>query len=84
MLPLFQAVLKMALIKKGIVTIEELFKLDMKMPDYQRPYSWSEKSVNTLFNDLNSACENDWKEYRRGTVFFIKEKIRTQIRYIII
>lgn len=82
MLPLFQEVLEMALIELKTIEIEKLFTLDMKIPNYQRPYSWSEKSINALFDDLDNACK-DCKEYRLGTVIFHKDKDKNNIYNII-
>lgn len=51
-----------------IVTVGELLKSELKIPDYQRPYRWTGKSVLTLINDINNACESGIPEYRIGSV----------------
>lgn len=64
----------MALIKKelSIVTIEELFELKLAIPEYQRPYSWSVESTNTLFIDIYEAYKEGLNEYRLGSVILHK------------
>lgn len=32
-----------------ITTIKELFTMDLTLPSYQRPYSWSVKSTNCIW-----------------------------------
>lgn len=60
----------MSLIKNesGIIEIEELFNLNLVIPEYQRPYSWSVTSTNTLFVDTYKAFEQGHNEYRLGSV----------------
>ncbi|TGL06710.1 DUF262 domain-containing protein [Leptospira bouyouniensis] len=57
-----------------IVTLEELLKLKLRLPDYQRPYRWTEKSANTLFQDIYEAFEEEKKEYRIGSVILHKKE----------
>lgn len=47
----------MALIPKElrVTRIQELFAMNLTLPSYQRPYSWSVKSTNTLFIDTYEA-----------------------------
>lgn len=35
--------------------IHELLHMKLTLPSYQRPYSWSVKSANTLFQDTYNA-----------------------------
>lgn len=67
----------MSLIEKElkIVKIKELINKNMIIPPYQRPYSWSIKSANTLFVDTYSAFLARIKEYRLGSVILHKENI---------
>lgn len=41
----------------GIVTIEELLKLNLEIPEYQRPYAWSEEEILTLIEDIQDFEE---------------------------
>ena len=34
-------------------------KICYEIPDYQRPYSWTKDQIEDLFNDLDSAVENE-------------------------
>ncbi len=51
-----------------IVSVKDLVKLNLRIPNYQRPYRWSKNSALTLFNDLYEAYFNGLDEYRIGTV----------------
>lgn len=64
----------MALIERelSIVTIKELFELKLAIPEYQRPYSWSVESTNTLFMDIYEAYKEGLSEYRLGSVILHK------------
>lgn len=65
----------MALIKDElkIPSIKDLLDLKLTLPPYQRPYSWSVKSTNTLFNDTYEAFKGGVNEYRIGSVILHKE-----------
>lgn len=56
-----------------ITKIKELLNMDLTLPSYQRPYSWSVKSTSTLFIDTYEAFENGINEYRLGSVILHKE-----------
>lgn len=64
----------MALIKDelSIFTIKDLFQLKLAIPEYQRPYSWSISSTNTLFMDIYEAYKEGISEYRLGSVILHK------------
>lgn len=51
-----------------IVTVRELLNENLKIPEYQRPYSWSTESALILVNDLYEAYSNKVPEYRIGSV----------------
>ena len=66
----------MELIKEdlNIVTVSELFRRKLNLPEYQRPYRWGIDSVNTLFNDIYEAMsEDEEREYRLGSVILYKD-----------
>ena len=53
----------------SIVTLEELLELPLVIPNYQRPYKWSVRSVTNLINDLlEIGTDTSIDEYRIGTV----------------
>ena len=64
----------MPLIKNelSIFTIKDLFQLKLAIPEYQRPYSWSVESTNTLFMDIYEAYKEGLSEYRLGSVILHK------------
>lgn len=50
-----------------VITLTDLYKLgNLKIPEYQRPYKWTEKNVNNLIDDIIS--NKDKSEYRLGTL----------------
>lgn len=54
--------------QNDILAIQDLLKLGLKLPSYQRPYRWGVKTALTLFNDTYQAFKNNQEEYRLGTV----------------
>ena len=63
----------MAIQELDIIPIKELLKKTLSIPVYQRPYTWQEKTVNTLFNDILTAYNSNVKEQRLGTVILYDE-----------
>ena len=55
-----------------ILSVEELLKLDLVIPSYQRPYKWTEKNIRELILDIQKGIEDAKKypnfKYRVGTV----------------
>lgn len=50
-----------------VITLTDLYKLEnLKIPEYQRPYKWTEKNVNNLIDDIIS--NKNKSEYRLGTL----------------
>lgn len=66
---------KMALVQDElkITKLKDLFTINLTLPSYQRPYSWSVKSTNTLFVDTYEAFKNGVNEYRLGSIILHKE-----------
>lgn len=58
----------MSIVNKKIISVKELLELNLSIPSYQRTYSWKQKNVNQLFNDVKSANEKKLSEYRIGTI----------------
>ena len=56
-----------------IVTVDELLKENLKIPEYQRPYRWSTESAVTLVTDCYVAFVNKVSEYRIGSVILHRE-----------
>ena len=60
-----------------ILSVEELLKLDLVIPSYQRPYKWTEKNISELILDIQKGIEDANKHpnfrYRVGTVILYQE-----------
>ena len=55
-----------------IIKIKDLLKMtNLKIPDYQRPYKWTERNVNQLIDDI--LFHSDKNGYRLGTLVLHKE-----------
>lgn len=48
-----------------IMSITELLKMDLDIPDYQRPYKWSIQNIEDLLSDISNAII-DSERYRAG------------------
>ena len=63
--------------KAEIRSVEELLKLDLVIPSYQRPYKWTEKNIRELILDIQKGIEDAKKypnfKYRVGTVILYQE-----------
>ena len=77
----------MAIIKDeiGIKSIEEIFEYNLKIPIYQRPYTWSLKSVKKLYSDILNAYNDNLNayyansiEYRLGTIILHKKEVENE------
>lgn len=71
-----------------IISINELLKMNLAIPNYQRPYKWSTKNVADLLGDMEEAIasaekHNDFK-YRVGTVILHKIQENGEVRYDIV
>lgn len=51
-----------------IISLKEALKLNLSIPNYQRPYRWSTQSASLLFNDIYSAYKTNIPEYRIGSI----------------
>ena len=56
-----------------IITIKDILKIDLKIPEYQRPYKWTLNNVNQLIDDILTF--KDKKAYRLETIVIYKDKI---------
>lgn len=55
-----------------IIKLGEVYRLKLKIPEYQRPYKWTEKNVNNLIDDVIS--NKNKSEYRLGTLVLHQTK----------
>lgn len=62
-----------------IKSVNELFKMNLDIPDYQRPYKWDIQNIDDLLSDITNAISDadryrtDFK-YRIGTIILHKTK----------
>lgn len=55
------------------ITIKELLEMNnLKIPDYQRPYKWTERNINQLIDDI--LFHKDKQGYRLGTLVLYDDK----------
>lgn len=60
--------------RKNAISVNELLNMELKIPEYQRPYKWTRKNVADLLNDIGTAIEDNRRpgyngfRYRVGTV----------------
>lgn len=60
--------------RKNPISVNELLNMELRIPEYQRPYKWTRKNVADLLNDIGTAIEDnrrpgyDGFRYRVGTV----------------
>ncbi len=60
-----------------IISVKDLLQTEeLTIPNYQRPYKWTEKNVNQLIDDIIN--HKDKSEYRLGTLVVHKEKKNEQ------
>lgn len=50
----------------SVVSVLNLLSKNITIPDYQRPYKWSTKSVGELLGDIESASKTGLKEIENG------------------
>ncbi|WP_198341526.1 DUF262 domain-containing protein [Neisseria flavescens] len=64
----------MSIEKAEILKIDDIFKLNLSIPNYQRPYKWTIKNVQQLIDDLLQNFREGKKIYRIGTIVLNKNK----------
>ena len=69
-------------LKTGIWSVKELLLIldQLRIPDYQRPYKWTEKNLNALVNDIQE--HKDKSAYRLGTIVLHRDKNNTNLKNI--
>lgn len=60
-----------------LVSVTRLMKMKLRIPDYQRPYKWTNENVLELLKDIEEAIRQSElatgaKHYRLGTVILLK------------
>ena len=61
-------------------SVANVLAMELRIPDYQRPYKWTARNVTELLTDISqNIFENAGKEYRVGTVIFHAESGRFYI-----
>ncbi|WP_343664508.1 DUF262 domain-containing protein [Chryseobacterium mucoviscidosis] len=58
--------------KKTYLSLEDIFKLNLIIPEYQRPYKWKSKNVHQLIDDIIYVVEKQ-DEYSLGTVVLFSD-----------
>lgn len=48
------------------LTLQQLLSLNLVIPDYQRIYCWDEKTIRTLWDDIQEISDSE--QYRLGTI----------------
>ena len=48
--------------------------MDLRIPAYQRPYKWTAKNANRLFDDVFDAMMSNKDKYRIGTLILNKDE----------
>ncbi len=51
-----------------IISLKEALKLNLSIPNYQRPYRWGTESASLLFSNIYSAYKSNIPEYRIGSI----------------
>jgi len=62
--------------RAAVVTVEQLLRMNLRIPSYQRPYKWTRRNVEELLGDIKDSLdvhESDLEDasplkYRLGTV----------------
>lgn len=62
-----------------LVSVTRLMKMKLRIPDYQRPYKWTNENVLELLKDIEEAIRQSElatgaKHYRLGTVILLKDQ----------
>lgn len=66
--------------KLDVYKINEVYKKDLSIPNYQRPYKWRVENVRQLLDDLNHHCINQPNStYRLGTLVIHKNQDKYDI-----
>ena len=72
-----------------IISINKLLSKKLKIPDYQRPYKWTERNIGELLADIKQATEEAERygsefKYRIGTIILHREGKGKEVSYNIV
>jgi len=71
-----------------IINIDELLKMNLFIPKYQRPYKWTDKNISDLLSDIDNAIEDAEKylkfKYRIGTIILSNDLEKSKEKYGIV
>ena len=70
-----------------LLSVEELLGKNLVIPNYQRPYKWTERNITDLLLDIQKSIEDhkrypDSFKYRVGTI--ILHEVKNQDQYEIV
>lgn len=69
-------------LEKDILTVSQLLQLNgLTIPAYQRPYKWTGRNTNQLFQDIQ--VYKDQSAYRLGTLVFHRDKSESEVLNIV-
>ena len=56
-----------------VITVEKLLRMNLRIPEYQRPYKWTRRNVEELMQDITDAVNTSddselHSKYRLGTI----------------
>lgn len=68
--------------KQEVLKISELLKNKLTIPDYQRPYKWTEKNVVQLLEDIFEYVVVKNKDYRIGNIILHDEKDKDEKKVV--
>lgn len=64
----------MSIKEKEILELKKVLGLQLKIPDYQRPYRWSDVQVNQLIDDILHHMRIGKQKYRLGTIILHQDE----------
>lgn len=67
-----------------LLSVEELLRMNLVIPNYQRPYKWTERNITDLLLDIQKSIEDHKRypgsfNYRVGTIILHKDKDQYEI-----
>ena len=66
------------ILKPEIISVKQLLSIpNLRIPEYQRPYKWTEKNVNQLIDDMRDNLEKS--AYRIGTLVIHNNKVEGKL-----
>lgn len=69
-------------LEKDILTVSHLLQLNgLSIPAYQRPYKWTGRNTNQLFQDIQ--VYKDQSAYRLGALVFHRDKSESEVLNIV-